>query len=94
MNSTLTSVLKASLLSVGPHPSHNLSNDNDDALIKLMSQEKANVVIIIFFAIWLVKFFTKTILRARKSMKRNRHLESQPISPMILESGERKLYTL
>ena len=77
MNSTLTDVLKASPLSVGPHSSHNLS---DDDIVKLMDAAKANIAILIFIVIWLIKLLTKTFLRFRKAV--NRHSEAHSLATM------------
>ena len=77
MNSTLTDVLKASPLSVGPHPSYNLS---DDDIVKLTDGTKANIAILIFIVIWLIKLLTKTFLRFRKAV--NRHSEAHSLATM------------
>ena len=77
MNSTLTDVLKASPLSVGPHPSYNLS---DDDIVKLTDGTKANIAILIFIVIWLIKLLTKTFLRFHKAV--NRHSEAHSLGTM------------
>ena len=77
MNSTLTDVLKASPLSVEPHPSYNLS---DDDIVKLTDGTKANIAILIFIVIWLIKLLTKTFLRFRKAV--NRHSEAHSLATM------------
>ena len=81
MNSTLADVIKASPLSVGPHPSYNLS---DDDIVKLTDGTKANIAILIFIVIWLIKLLTKTFLRFRKAV--NRHSEAHLLATM--ERGE------
>ena len=81
MNSTLADVIKASPLSVGPHPSYNLS---DDDIVKLTDGTKANIAILIFIVIWLIKLLTKTFLRFRKAV--NRHSEAH--SHAMMERGE------
>ena len=84
MNSTLTDVLKASRLSDGTLQLYTLS---DDDIIKLLDGAKANLAILIFIVIWLIKFLTKTFLRFRKAV--NRHSETrQSLSPAIMERGE------
>jgi len=74
-------VLKASPLSVGPHPSYNLS---DDDIVKLTDGTKANIAILIFIVIWLIKLLTKTFLRFRKAV--NRPSEAHSLATM--ERGE------
>ena len=80
MNSTLTSVIKADRLSVGPRP-----DTSSDDLNELVARAKADLVVLIFVAIWLVKLLAKTYLRFRESIKRNRHPEAQQLSPMTLK---------
>ena len=75
MNSTLADVIKASPLSVGPHPSYNLS---DDDIVKLTDGTKANIAILIFIVIWLIKLLTKTFLRFRKAI--NHHSEAHSLA--------------
>jgi len=70
-------VIKASPLSVGPHPSYNLS---DDDIVKLTDGTKANIAILIFIVIWLIKLLTKTFLRFRKAV--NRHSEAHSLATM------------
>ena len=83
MNSTLTNVLKAGRLSVGSLQLHTLS---DDDIIKLMDGTKANIAILIFIVIWMIKLLTKTFLRFRKAV--NRHSETQSPTPATMERGE------
>ena len=89
MNSTLTNVVKASRLSVGRQPPRTLS-DGDDDLNELVARAKADLVILIFVAIWLVKLLAKTYLRFCKAIKRNRH----PLSPTTLEGEENRHQSL
>ena len=60
MNSTLTSVIKADRLSVGPR--------RPDDLNELVARAKADLVVLIFVAIWVVKLLAKTYLRFRKAI--------------------------
>ena len=55
MISTLTDVLKASHLSDGQLQLYTLS---DDDIIKLLDGAKANLAILIFIVIWLIKLLT------------------------------------
>ena len=84
MNSTLTDVLTASHLSVGPLQLYTLS---DDDIIKLLDGGKANLAILIFIVIWLIKFLTKTFLRFRKAVNRPSETR-QSLSPAMMEGGE------
>ena len=93
MNSTLTNAVKASRLSVGLRPPRTSSDDDDD-LNELVARAKADLVILIFVAIWLVKLLAKTYLRFRKAIKRNRHPETQPLSPTTLEEEEHRHQSL
>ena len=81
MNSILTNVVKASRLSVGPRPAYP-SSDFDD-LNKLVDRAKADLVILIFVAIWLVKLLAKTYLRFRKAIKQNRHPETKSLAAFV-----------
>ena len=85
MNSTTADVIKVSPLSVGPHPSYNLS---DDDIVKLMDGTKANIVMLIFIVIWLIKLLVKTFLRFRKAV--NRHSEAH--SHAMMERGGEEHY--
>ena len=83
MNSTLTNVVKASRLSVGRQPPRTLS-DGDNDLTELVARAKADLVILIFVAIWFVKFLVKTYLRFRKAMKQNRLPdETRPLTAFV-----------
>ena len=85
MNSTLTSVIKADRISVGPRP-----DTSSDDLNELVARAKADLVVLIFVAIWVVKLLAKTYLRFRKAIKRNRHAEARPLSPTTLAGEEHR----
>jgi len=89
MNSTLTSAIKTDRLSVGPRP-----DTSSDDLNELVARAKADLVVLIFVAIWVVKLLAKTYLRFRKAIKRNRHPETQPLSPTTLEGEEHRHQSL
>ena len=82
MNSTQVSAVKANRLSVGPRRPEDTSPDD---LNELVARAKADLVVLIFVAIWLVKLLAKTYLRFRGAIKRNRHPEAQPLSPTSLK---------
>ena len=84
MNSTLTDVLTASHLSVGPLQLYTLS---DDDIIKLLDGAKANLAILIFIVIWLIKLLTKTFLRFRKAGN-HRSEKHRSFSSAMMERGE------
>ena len=90
MNSTLTNVVKASRLSVGRQPLRTLW-DGDDDLNELVARAKADLVILIFVAIWLVKFLVKTYLRFRKAMKQNRLPETQPLAACVQKENFKEI---
>ena len=83
MNSTLVRAVKSNRLSVGPRPDTSSGDLNE-----LVSRTKTDLVVLIFVAIWLVKFLTKTYLRFREAIKRNRRPEGQPLSPTTLNGEE------
>ena len=89
MNSTLVSAVKSNRLSVGPRP-----DTSSDDLNELVSRTKTDLVVLIFVAIWLVKLLTKTYLRFREAIKRNRHPEAQPLSPTTLNGEEHRHQSL
>ena len=89
MNSTLVSAVKSIRLSVGPRP-----DTSSDDLNELVSRAKTDLVVLIFVAIWLVKLLTKTYLRFREAIKRNRHPEAQPLSPTTLNGEEHRHQSL
>ena len=89
MNSTLTSAIKTDRLSVGPRP-----DTSSDDLNELVARAKADLVVLIFVAIWVVKLLAKTYLRFRKAIKRNRHPEAQPLSPTTLTGEEHRHQSL
>ena len=89
MNLTLVSAVKANSLSVGHLPDNSL-----DDLNKLVSRAKSDLVVLIFVAIWLDKLLTKTYLRFREALKRNRHPEAQPLSPTTLNGEEHRHQSL
>ena len=90
MNSTLTNVVKASRLSVGRQQPRTLS-DGDNDLNELVARAKADLVILIFVAIWLVKFLVKTYLRFRKAMKQNRLPETQPLTAFVQKENFKEI---
>ena len=83
MNSTLTNVVKASRLSVRPRPPRTSSDDDNRA--------KADLVILISVAIWLVKLLAKTYLRFRKAMKQNRLPETQPLTAFVQKENFKEI---
>ena len=88
MNSTLTSAVKANRLSVGPR--RQPEDTSPDDLNELVARAKADLVVLIFVAIWVVKLLAKTYLRFRKAIKRNRHAEARPLSPTTLAGEEHR----
>ena len=91
MNSTLTNVVKSSRLSVGRQPPRTLS-DGDDDLNELVARARADFVILIFVAIWFVKFLVKTYLRFRKAMKQNRLPdETQPLTAFVQKENFKEI---
>ena len=91
MNSTLTNVVKASRLSVGRQPPRTLS-DGDDDLNELVARAKADLFILIFVEIWLVKLLAKTYLRFRKAMKQNRLPdETQPLAAFVQKENFKEI---
>ena len=89
MNSTLVSAVKANRLYVRSRP-----DTSSDDLNELVSRAKTDLVVLIFVAIWLVKLLTKTYLRFREAIKRNRHPEAQPLSPTTLNGEEHRHQSL